>query len=201
MLNSLHVQGQSRLHRMPAAAKLVGLAIASFLLVFVDNPLVLAAALSLAVLVYAQTGLGLREGVCRLRPVLATIILFGAINLVLVSPQVALSTSLRLLCILVLAGAVTATTSIAAFMEVLTRLLLPLERLGLLRAADAGLAVGMVLRFVPDILARYAVLKEAHQARGVPVKIHRMLGPLIISTLRDADTIATAIDARGIRRQ
>ena len=61
--------------------------------------------------------------------------------------------------------------------------------------------LGLVLRFVPEIAGRYEALKEAHAARGIPVKLSRMLGPLIISTLKDADRIAEAIDARGIRGQ
>ena len=67
--------------------------------------------------------------------------------------------------------------------------------------ASIGLALGLVLRFVPEIAGRYEALKEAHAARGIPVKLSRMLGPLIISTLKDADRIAEAIDARGIRGQ
>ena len=62
-------------------------------------------------------------------------------------------------------------------------------------------SLGLVLRFVPEISGRYEALKEAHAARGIPVKLSRMLGPLIISTLKDADRIAEAIDARGIRGQ
>jgi biotin transport system permease protein len=70
-----------------------------------------------------------------------------------------------------------------------------------LKAADISLAIGLVLRFVPEIAARYEGLKEAHRARGLPVRLSQILGPLIISTLKDADSIAQAIDARGIRGQ
>ena len=86
-------------------------------------------------------------------------------------------------------------------MAAVTDLARPLERLGLMKAADLGLALGLVLRFVPEIAQRHEALKEAHAARCIPVKLSRMLGPLIISTLKDADRIAEAIDARGIRGQ
>jgi biotin transport system permease protein len=86
-------------------------------------------------------------------------------------------------------------------MAAVTDLARPLERLGLMKAADLGLALGLVLRFVPEIAQRHEALKEAHAARGIPFKLSRMLGPLIISTLKDADRIAEAIDARGIRGQ
>lgn len=201
MLNSLHVEGHTFLHRLPAGPKLFLLAAASLALFFVQNLPVLALALFAAGAVYASLGLSAREALRRIRPVLITILLFALVNLVLISAVEALTTTLRLLAVLLLAASVTATTTIAAFMDVLARLLLPLERIGLLKAADISLAIGLVLRFVPEIAARYEGLKEAHRARGLPVRLSRILGPLIISTLKDADSIAQAIDARGIRGQ
>lgn len=199
MLTSLHVEGTSLLHRLPVKPKLLGLMIFGLGLYFVSAPLVLGAALALTALLYVSTGIGLWDGLKRLRPVLLTIAFLAAVNLLLLSPVEALVTTLRLLAILFLAAAVTACTTIADFMGAITDLARPLERMGLLKAADLGLALGLVLRFVPEIAARYEALKEAHAARGIPVRLPRMLGPLIISTLKDADRIAEAIDARGIR--
>ena len=199
MLTSLHVEGTSLLHRIPVKPKLAGLMVFGLLLYVVDQPLVLTAALVLTGLVYLSTGVGLREGLRRLRPVLFTIAFLAAVNLLLLTPLEALVTTLRLVAILFLAAAVTASTAIADFMAAVTDLARPLERLGLMKAADLGLAFGLVLRFVPEIDQRYEALKEAHAARGIPIKLSRMLGPLIISTLKDADRIAEAIDARGIR--
>lgn len=200
MLTSLHVEGTSLLHRIPVKPKLAGLMVFGLALYFVDQPILLSGALVLTGLLYLSTGVGLSEGMRRLRPVLLTIAFLAAVNLLLLSPE-ALVTTLRLLAILFLAAAVTASTTIAEFMAAVTDLARPLERLGLMKAADLGLALGLVLRFVPEIAARYEALKEAHAARGIPVKLSRMLGPLIISTLKDADRIAEAIDARGIRGQ
>lgn len=201
MLTSLHVEGQSLLHRIPVKPKLLGLMAFGLALYIVDQPVVLGAAMVLTGLLYLSTGVGMAEGFRRLRPVLFTIAFLAAVNLLLLSPLEALVTTLRLVAILFLAAAVTASTTIADFMAAVTDLARPLERLGLLKAADLGLALGLVLRFVPEIAGRYEALKEAHAARGIPVKLSRMLGPLIISTLKDADRIAEAIDARGIRGQ
>jgi biotin transport system permease protein len=201
MLTSLHVEGTSLLHRIPVKPKLLGLMVFGLALYFVHQPVMLGAALVLTALLYRSTGIGLSEGFRRLKPVLFTIGFLAVVNLWLLSPLEALVITLRLVAILFLAAAVTASTTIADFMAAVTDLARPLERLGLLKAADLGLAFGLVLRFVPEIAARYEALKEAHAARGVPIKLSRMLGPLIISTLKDADRIAEAIDARGIRGQ
>jgi biotin transport system permease protein len=201
MLTSLHVEGSSLLHRVPVKPKLAGLMVFGLALYCVDQPLLLSIALFLTGLLYISTGVGLSEGLRRLKPVLFTIAFLAVVNLLVLSPFEALATTLRLLAILFLAAAVTASTTIADFMAAITDLARPLERLGLMKASDLGLALGLVLRFVPEIAQRYEALKEAHAARGIPVKLSRMLGPLIISTLKDADRIAEAIDARGIRGQ
>ncbi|MFN3719610.1 MAG: energy-coupling factor transporter transmembrane component T family protein [Rhizobium rhizophilum] len=201
MLTSLHVEGRSLLHRIPVKPKLLGLMVFGLALYLIAQPLVLTAALVLTGVLYLSTGVGLWEGLRRLKPVLFTIAFLAAVNLVLLSPEETLVTTLRLVAILFLAAAVTASTTIADFMAAVTDLAWPLERLGLMKAADLGLALGLVLRFVPEIAQRYEALKEAHEARGIPVKLSRMLEPLIISTLKDADRIAEAIDARGIRGQ
>lgn len=201
MLKSLYVDGHSLMHRLPVRPKLASLLLTSLGLFFVHQPLALALAAALTGLVYFTLGLGFREALNRLTPVLFTIAVLGLFNLVLLSPQEALVSVLRLVAILFLAASVTATVTIADFIDTLTRIFTPLERLGLLKAADVGLAFGLVLRFVPEIAARYESLKEAHLARGLTVKPYKMIGPLIISTLKDADAIAEAIDARGIRGQ
>jgi biotin transport system permease protein len=199
MLTSLHVEGTSLLHRVPVKPKLFGLMVFGVALYFVEQPLLLGIALAATGYLYLSTGVGFSEGLRRVKPVLFTIAFLAAVNLVVLSPEESLVTTLRLVAILFLAAAVTASTAIADFMAAVTDLAGPLERMGLLKAADLGLALGLVVRFVPEIAARHEALKEAHAARGIPVKLSRMLGPLIISTLKDADRIAEAIDARGIR--
>jgi biotin transport system permease protein len=186
---------------VPVRAKLVALAVLSIALFATDSPFLLLPAFLLSGWLYLSLGLKPREALSRVGFVFFTILILAAVNLFLVPvPQVA-ALVLRLMALVLFAAAVTATTTIGAFMDEVTILLKPLERLGLLRAADVGLALGLVLRFVPDIFARYQALAEAHRARGLPVRPLTIIGPLIILTLKDADTIAAAIDARGFRRQ
>ncbi|OJU83468.1 MAG: transporter, partial [Shinella sp. 65-6] len=161
---------------------------------------VLVPALALSTGLLLSTGVGVREAFRRTRFVLFTVLILAAANYYLHSPHEALVVFCRLAALVLLAAAVTATTGISAFMDEVTRLLMPLERRGLVQAADVSLAVGLVIRFVPEILARYRDIADAHRARGLPVRPLTTLVPLIILTLKDADTIAMAIDARGFRR-
>jgi len=201
MLTSLFVEGSTLLHRLSVRTKLLGLMISGLALFFIDNPFLLGFALLLTATLYLRLGLPFGEAFRRLRPVLFTIAFFALVNIFVLSPHEALVSTLRLLAILFLAASVTATTTIAAFIETLTALLMPLERMGLMKASDGGLAFGLVMRFVPEIANRYEMLRQAHAARGLTLKPHRIIGPLIISTLKEADAIAQAIDARGIRGQ
>jgi len=200
MLNGLDIEGSSPLHRMPVRGKLILLFLAAIGLFLVSDLRLLAPALVLAVALYLSTGIGLAEAIRRTRFVLFTVLLVALMNWFFHSLHEALIVVCRLSTLVLIAAAVTATTGISAFMDEITRLIAPLERFGFVRAADVSLAVGLVIRFVPEIFARYQDIADAHRARGLPVRPLTTLTPLIILTLKDADTIAMAIDARGFRR-
>lgn len=201
MLTSLYVEGESWFHRVPVRAKLIALLLLSIALFATNSPLLLLPAFLLCGGIYLSLGLTLRQAFARVGFVFFTILVLAAVNLFLIPLPLVAALLLRLMALVLFAAAVTASTTIGAFMDEVTALLKPFERTGLFRAADISLALGLVLRFVPDIFARYEAIREAHRARGLPIRPLTIIGPLIILTLKDADTIAAAIDARGFRRQ
>ncbi|ACM25706.1 energy-coupling factor transporter transmembrane protein EcfT [Agrobacterium sp. SHOUNA12C] len=199
-MQTLHVDADTWMHRISPRLKLGVLAALGIVLFLIDSIALLAIAIIIGAALYFRTGLPAGEALRRLRPVLLSIAVVALFGLIFNPLHVAVVTVLRLVALVLFAATVTATTSISAFMDEITALAAPLERLGLLKAADIGLAVGLVVRFVPEILDRYRAIREAHEARGIKIRIATTLVPLIILTLRDADNIAAAIDARGIRR-
>lgn len=199
-MQSLYVEGESALHRLSPRTKIFALFLLGLVLFISDNIPLLAIAMLLTVLAYRSVGLLLKESAMRLKPIFLTIAFVALFTLVFNPWHDALVTLLRLTALMLFAAAVTATTTITQFMDEITALARPVERTGLVKADDIGLAVGLVLRFVPEIIARYHAIGEAHAARGLKLRPTTMLIPLIILTLRDADNIAAAIDARGIRR-
>lgn len=200
-MKSLFVEGDSFLHRVPARTKLLALAIFS-LATFLIHSLPVLGVLALASLgVHLSLRMGWRESWQRLRTLLLTIIVVSAFTLVFAGWQQGMEAFLRLTALILLAGAVTATTTTGAFIDEVTALGRPLERAGLVRAADIGLAIGLVIRFVPEIVSRYQTIRDAHRARGLKPGMVSIAVPLIILTLRNADEIAAAIDARRIRGQ
>lgn len=200
-MRSLYVAGNTWLHRLKPAIKLATLAVFAAAVFLTRNPVVPGAALVLAGLTYFGLGQPLRSAMRPLLPILLTVAVVALFNLLVNSAEDALLTLLRLSALVLMAAAVTATTGISDFIDTIAAAARPLERAGLVKASDIGLAVGLVIRFVPEILARYQAIREAHAARGLAVRPSTLLGPLIIQTLKDADSIAAAIDARGIRGQ
>ncbi|WFS01467.1 energy-coupling factor transporter transmembrane component T family protein [Rhizobium tumorigenes] len=199
-MQSLYVDADSWMHRLSARLKLIMMALLGIALFATGNPGVLVVALLTSAILYFTCGMRWHEALQRLRPVLLTIAFVSLFSLLFNPWEQALVTILRLVTLTLFAATVTATTTIADFMDEITWAAMPLERTGLVKAADIGLAVGLVVRFVPEIVGRYAAIREAHQARGLTIRVRTTLVPLIILTLRDADAIAAAIDARGIRR-
>lgn len=199
-MQSLYVEGNGRLHLLSARVKLIVLAVLGIALFTTANIALLATAVAATGVVYFGIGMPVRSALARLKPILLTIVIVAVFSLAFNPWQGAVVALLRLTALMLFAASVTATTTIAAFMDEITLAARPLERLGLVRADDVGLAVGLVVRFVPEIIGRYHAIAEAHRARGLKVRPSTVLVPLIILTLKDADNIAAAIDARGIRR-
>jgi biotin transport system permease protein len=199
-MQSLYVEGNSMMHRLSARAKLLILATLGVVLFASDDIVLLSLGVFVAGALYLSIRLPLRQAFARLKPILLTIVVVALFSLAFNPWHGAVVTLLRLTALTLFAAGVTATTTIAQFMDEITSLARPLEKTGLVRADDIGLAVGLVIRFVPEILGRYTAIREAHISRGLKVRPATILVPLIILTLKDADNIAAAIDARGIRR-
>jgi biotin transport system permease protein len=199
-MRTLHVDADTWMHRLAPRTKLIALAVVSVAVFMTDRLPVPGLAVLIAAGLYFGCGLSAREAVRRLRPVLLTIVVVALFSLLFNPILVVAMSVFRLTALVLLAAVVTATTTIGAIVDEITALAGPLEKAGWMRAADVGLAVGLVVRFVPEILDRYGAIRDAYAARGLKFRISTALVPLVILTLRDADSIAAAIEARGIRQ-
>ncbi len=200
-MRSLHIDGDSRLHRMPAGLKLASLAVISLALFTINLPVVLAIAAVVGLASHALLRISAAEIWRRMRPFVLIVVVVALFTGVFSGVTEGLVALFRLAALALFASLVTATTTTGDFIDVITRAAMPLERLGLLKASDVGLSIGLVIRFIPEILSRYEVIRDAHYARGLKPRPLSIIVPLIITTLRSADEIAAAIDARGIRSQ
>lgn len=201
MMRSLHVEGDSVLHRLPAGLKLGALSAISLVLFAVHMPLPLSIAALIGLAGHVLLRISVGEIWRRLRSFVLIIIVVALFTGFLNSPAEGLVALFRLSALALFASLVTATTTTGDFIAVITKVAMPLERIGLVRARDVGLSIGLVIRFIPEIIGRYELIRDAHHARGLKVRPLSIIVPLIITTLRSADEIAAAIDARSIRSQ
>jgi len=188
--------GTSIVHRLPAGAKIVGLAMAGTFLFFVANVASLVVCLLAVLALYPLAGLSLRDALATLRPLFVSLVILVLAQAWLNGWEVASGSGLRLAALVLFAGIVTLTSSASAMMGAIETGLSPLGRLGV-DVEKISLALSLALRFIPMIAAVGAEVREAQRARGLDTSLVALAVPLIVRTLKMGEEIADAIDARG----
>ncbi|RXH29435.1 MULTISPECIES: energy-coupling factor transporter transmembrane component T [Bradyrhizobium] len=190
---------QTWLHRVPAGVKLVGLALLSVLLLPVGDWRILAGVLAMIAMVYAGFG---RVGIARLkllRPLLPLLVVVGGVQAASAGWNAGAVVTMRLLAMLLLADLVSMTTTMSALMEVLAPVFRLLRPFGV-NPRKMALAVALVLRFVPVLMARWRAREEAWKARTHRRIPPRLVAAFVADILQLADRVAEALDARGFDR-
>ena len=196
---SLYRPGQSPLHRAPAGAKLLALALACVLATVAGG---LGAALVLALLCtvgYLMADLGLRElarQLWRCRWIAA----FMLVAQILFQPlATTLATTARIVCLIALAALVTATTRTEDLLTCIVSLLRPLERWGV-RPERASLLFTLTLGAVPLVQENLRAVREAATARGATglSAIGGQASAVVVLCLQQADELADSLSARGV---
>ncbi|MDZ4136811.1 MAG: energy-coupling factor transporter transmembrane protein EcfT [Paracoccaceae bacterium] len=188
---------ETRLHHLPAGAKLGFLAAATLVLMpLADVRLVAAALVAVAGLYLAQGRPFAAHGVRMLRSLwpflLVLAVWHGWIG---DAPRGALIAG-KMLTAVGLANLVTMTTRLDDMVGVLERLARPLGLLGL-RPRLIALAVALVIRFTPVLMEKAAQLVDAWRARSPRRAGWRLVVPITLIALDDADHVAEALRARG----
>jgi biotin transport system permease protein len=197
MNGSFYVVGQSWLHRLPAGRKLAVLALAGAGLMWVHSWQLLGLALSVVLGLIALSGVTFRQLLAQIRLLLWFMLALGAYSALVESPAIALEMLLRLSTLVLAAQLVSMTTPITQMMAVVEYVLQPLDRLGWLSAQRVSLACGLTLRLIPELALQWQDIREAQAARGLKPGVLTMLVPMLLRTLRRAEEIAEAIDARA----
>ena len=183
-------------HGVRAWVKLGALCLWTVVLLRIDG-VWLAGAVVLVLALAASGGrVFFAQWLAMLRPLWPFIVLITLWQLWLGAPLGAWPIIARLGAAVGLANAVTMTTELAEIITLLTRLARPLARLGL-NPKVLGLSVALVLRFVPVMLLRYHQISLAFRARSPRRPGWRILMPVLLAALDDADRVAEALRARG----
>jgi len=196
-LLGLHQPGTTRLHRLPAAAKLLGLLTASVAVVAARGPVSGVVALAVAVVLGAWSGAGVRTMLRSLRVLLLMAALLLAYTAWQRGWERAVEVTADLLSLVVLATVVTVTTPVDEILDAVTRGLGPLRRVGV-DPERVGLAFSLMIRAVPTTLDLAVETRDAARARGLERDPRARLVPLVIRSVAHARATGEALDARGI---
>jgi biotin transport system permease protein len=184
-------------HRLPAGAKLAGLFLFTMLLFAVDTPWALVpVAVAVAALYLPGGKVFVRHGLRLLRPLLPFVAVVAIWHIATGKAEYGALICLRLLSGIGLANLVTMTTRLSDIVAVIERLAAPLARFGI-RPRLLGLAVALVIRFIPVTAERMARLTEAWRARSARRAGWRIALPATLGALDDAEHVAEALRARG----
>jgi len=194
---TLYVRRDSPVHRLSAGWKLGMLLATGLLILFTDNPLILGTGLAMALAGFPLARLPMTEIFRQARPLLFVLALFFAAHAMFTSVETGTVLTLRF-AIMILSGLLlTLTTRVSDLMAVLERALRPLAPLGL-NPEKTSLVFAMTIRFIPALAETWETIRAAQQARGMERNPLALLIPMTVLTLRRADQISDAIEARGV---
>jgi len=183
-------------HRLPAGAKLAALCLTTILLFALKTPIPLGFALLAILSLIASGGPAfLVPSLRMLRPLWPFLLVVALWHLWLRDPSGGAVVILRMLAAVAAANFVTMTTPLSGMIAVIERLARPFARL--LPPRRLALAIALVLRFLPVMLERSDRIGESWKARSPRRPGWRLLLPVSLAALDDAEQVAEALRARG----
>jgi len=103
---------------------------------------------------------------------------------------------LRMISAVALANLVTMTSQLDEVIALVTRVVTPFRRFGL-RPQILALSIAMFIRFLPVLIEKGGLLVQSWCSRSTRPAGWRVVVPLALLALDDADTVAEALRARG----
>lgn len=196
MTFGLYVPRRSPIHALAAQPKLLILAITSIVVLRSSNPIVLAVLLGLTSLLPILSQLPLSSVWVQLRPIIPLLLAVALIPTLLGDWLAGVIALLRFLILILLATIVTLTTRMSDMMAAIEQALQPGKRIGI-NPAHISLMLSLSLRLIPMLLNQFYEIQEAQRARGLDRTALALFVPFMVKTLRMADELSEALDARG----
>lgn len=176
--------------------KFVLLAIFATAIYFFGSIAMLAAALVGTALAHLASRIAPARILQPLRMLAPFLVVIGLAVFLFDGPSGATIVVLRLTVLLLAAHLVTETTGTGEMIDAFTLGLSPLRVLGV-DSERVGMALALTLRFVPMLAVVAHEVVEAQKARGHNRNLVAVAVPLIVRSLKMADEVSEALDARG----
>lgn len=194
-MGSLYSEHHTWLHRVPAALKLSLFAVLGTLQFWLTDAVLLSYGAATCTLLLASLGRALQPARKLLVSLLLALLLLMAFHSYMQQPLLGWVSSMRLWSASLLGIALTLTTRSSALLEVMERVLSPLQRVGM-RTDRFAFQLAMMLRFTEHFFVVWKRLDDAHRVRtGQPGGL-RLVAPLIIQMLLAARRVADTLEVR-----
>lgn len=193
----LYVPGDSPVHRLPAAVKLLLLVALGVASVFLRAPVPVGGAIVIVIACYAVAGLSPVVAIRQVWPMRWILVFILAFQWWVRGWQSAV-VIVGVIAVLVMAAAlVTLTTRTSALVDVLVSVCRPLRVVGV-DPDRVGLVIALAIRSVPIVAGFATQIRDAQRARGARPSPRAYAAPLIVRSLRHADAVGEALAARGL---
>lgn len=194
---SLTSPAKTPYHQLDARMKLIALCLVTVVLFQIKQPALLTVCAMFVFGLYAAMGWQfLASGMQKLKPLSIFVIVIMVWHVATQDIIGGVAICLRLLAVVAFANLVTMTTRLETLVDIATGLFTPLRRFGV-RPKLLGFSIALVIRFIPVLMDRVRRLMEAWRARS-PRRVNwRILAPVFLTVLDDADHVAEALRARG----
>jgi biotin transport system permease protein len=197
VLLGAYLPGDSPVHRAPAGVKLAVLGAGLLLLAVRPGPVPVLVGAGVVLALAALARVGPRPLAAQVRPLLWLLVPLAALQLWLSGPAVALTVAGGLLVAVAAAGLVTLTTRTEALLDALVAGLRPLRRAGV-DPERVALVLALAVRTVPVLVGIAREVQQARAARGAERSVRAFAVPFVIRSLRHADRLGEALEARGV---
>ncbi len=191
-----YVHRESMIHAIPAGAKVLVLLAGGTAIFLVQDFFVVVGVLIGIMALYIVASIPARIMIGQIRPVIWIFLLIFLFQLFTRDAWFAGMVVARFMALLLLASLVTLTTPVSAMIKAIERGIGWVKVLGM-SPARISLGLSLALRFIPVVATIVSEVREAQRARGLEWSIIAVAVPVIIRTLKMADDVANAIEARS----
>jgi biotin transport system permease protein len=192
----LYFHADTPIHRLPPGVKVASLVVVGTAMFALSDWRLLLGCLAAVLALYALARIPWRQAASQARPALWLLLAIFVVQVLVDGWAAGFVAILRFAILIQLAALVTMTTRASAMIEAIEAGLRPLAVLGI-DPGKVSLALSLALRFIPVVSAVTREVREAQEARGLNRSIVALAVPVIVRTLKMADDVADAIEARS----
>lgn len=196
-LLGVYVPGTTVWHRLGVGAKYLVFLAVTLPAVVLRDPVWVLGSLAVAMALVATTGAPLRLAWGLPRVLALMLGVLATFHTLAGAPEVAVSVVGIMLVALYGSRLVLLTTPMPTLIDALVRAVGPLRRFGV-NPERFGLAVALVIRSVPCVVASFGEVRDAARARGLSRNPVASVTPVVIQTVAFARSTGQALMARGL---